>query len=147
MLSVMASKCIVKERHRGVNGEHERARYSCTKGDNAKVARVMKVFVSGFRCKNVNIFFVRIVGILLGNIYSQKPHFSFYPGIFLNQRRERARSSDHRTTHTSISPRKEASTAIRSPVLNYSCKWHRCLNYHALSALLRDTFGRSGEPG
>lgn len=43
MLSVMASKCIVKERHRGVNGEHERARYSCTKGDNAKVARVMKV--------------------------------------------------------------------------------------------------------
>lgn len=43
MLSVMASKCIVKERYGGVNGEHERARYSCTKGDNAKVARIMKV--------------------------------------------------------------------------------------------------------
>ncbi|XP_012350640.1 uncharacterized protein LOC105737381 [Apis florea] len=68
-------------------------------------------------------------------------------GIFLNQRHERARSSDRRITHTSISPRKEASTAIRSPVLNYSCKWHRCLNYHALSALLRDAFGRSGVPG
>lgn len=43
MLSVMASKCIVKERYGEVNGEHERARYSCTKGDNAKVARIMKV--------------------------------------------------------------------------------------------------------